>query len=427
MATENFDDLRDWIKYGNADNVSVAGNVLTVKTDGDEGDNVLQGVYSNFQLDSTKDFAIEVEIDVTGPSLNAWYADLHLNFRQQTGPPWSAGDPNWGTAVFCRRSYNSGNGGHVFQSIALEDEVAKTTDTDVNSATSGSFRMIKVGNTITCYYNTGSGWVMQGAYTFTNFNDENAHINLMLNMVNARAASVDFSVLVYSPPEWADYFNGVNGDPPSAAWAETDADNVLDIQGDKLEFDATAITVSQVVASIDAEFTLTGDFSIRVDYTLEQMTSPPSQHYAPIFRLLNLAKSVAFGSIARARSSSWSGGMWAQGTDQSTQLVTLSDAGGQLRLTRVSGVIKGYYNRGLGTGWEWNGNSAGLILDNGETADILVSFYWEQEIGTDVKGTIDNFEIETGTVGFPSDGDGFKAVMGNQGIHSRLFGGLILK
>jgi hypothetical protein len=193
---DDFSNLDNWTKFGIASNVFVSDNVLTVRALSGGADNEIHGCYSKFRLDQSQDYEITVDFTMTAPSTNAFYADMLVNFKEQTGDPYGGA---WDTLVFSRRSYNSGNGGHVWQSLAAEDGSFKTTDTDVNTTMSGKLRQVKIGNDISCYYDAGSGWVLSQTYSFTDFDNEDGHVNFMIskqNAVNVTFELSNFAVVV---------------------------------------------------------------------------------------------------------------------------------------------------------------------------------------------------------------------------------------
>ncbi|MCK5608387.1 hypothetical protein KAR91_41275, partial [Candidatus Pacearchaeota archaeon] len=171
---DDFDelDLDAWTKIGQDANVTITGNKLRCHADNGDVSGERQGVLSNFELNSTQDFDIQVDFEVVagGSGANSWYAELMVSFQGQTGQPTP-----WDTAYLCQRLYFNG---HSFDGVGVEDGVFKTRDSDANSATSGKFRITKSGNTLTTFYDAGSGFVQGRQDTFTDFDGFNAKVGI---------------------------------------------------------------------------------------------------------------------------------------------------------------------------------------------------------------------------------------------------------
>jgi hypothetical protein len=184
-------DTDRWTVIGQGANVTQTGGYLQCTVDSGDVSNERQGILSNFELDSTEDFEVIAEFDIpAGPATNGWYVEMNITFQNELdGQPQT---PAWDTAVIARRGRSTVD---QFQSLAVEDAVWKTMDADNDSTLTGlKFRLKKVGNIITEYYDKGAGWVTQGAYTFTDFDSEHGRVQLhIFNNTSQPTATVRFT------------------------------------------------------------------------------------------------------------------------------------------------------------------------------------------------------------------------------------------
>jgi len=200
-----------------------------------------------------------------------------------------------------------------------------------------------------------------------------------------------------------DPFTGSDGDlpDPSRWYVEANDFDKLQILSNKLNFNGTAIAGTIVTADIRSTYFLkAGNFDTQIDYDITTITAPGSgANYAPRFQLLTKDITLA-GEIGRTRSSTVDR-YYAQGAD--FPFTTISDQAGdttgKLRLTRSSGVIKGFY--WSGSQWEWNNNTSGITLTNSNNEDLWIRIYWEQEAGSDVNANVDNLIVNAGSIVYP--------------------------
>ncbi|HUW67327.1 MAG TPA: hypothetical protein VMW20_04680 [Candidatus Nanoarchaeia archaeon] len=302
--------------------------------------------------------------------------------------------------------------------ISLGEVIA--ADFFASSETEGKLRMTRVSGVIKVWHwHAGNArWEYDGGtegWTVHAGNTNNVYITLNFNCGTGGTLTANMdnftinSGTVVPPHDWADFtgddFTGDDGYAPNLAfWKTTDISNVLQIVSNKLEFDATAISSPQIDALVQSKFQFSGDFDIQLDFTCPTFTEPPGTHYCPLIYIYGVDSETYKGYIGRGRSSS-KDQYWSNGTDVGGAQAGPADASGQLRFTRVSGVLKVFYwDNGQ---WEWDGDSDGRTVDSSFSTDMYFSVYWEQESGEDVAGTIDNVVINSGTVVPPYDWAGF--------------------
>lgn len=210
-----------------------------------------------------------------------------------------------------------------------------------------------------------------------------------------------FNVLTESYPDWnGDSFEGKDGEAPnSEIWDVTDPGGYLIIQNNELNFspNQTGITQAEMIST----FSIRGDFDIRISYTVNSGSNPPSGvSYFPAFYVRN--DRVSPTEAAYVSSGRNSGGLLftSSGTDVAYDDYNHSVTSGKLRMTRINGEVKCFVWNGVQ--WEWDGNTNGRVLINSIDDDMYVRLYYEEENGSTVDTDNDNFEVVQGTVIFPS-------------------------
>ena len=205
----------------------------------------------------------------------------------------------------------------------------------------------------------------------------------------------------YNKSDYEDDFTGTNGDPPNTdKWTETDTDNVMDIQSNKLHFDGEGSGLK--TSSVLSHFLFDGNsaFDIQIDFDLITWTTPSSDDN---YVRLQIGRISGGEYVWMARQ---------QGTGGATNRMRLVGSGGtndsawnwtgttgKFRFTwDGTSVLKAYV--WTGSQWEWNGNTSGYTCSENFAGDeVYIFLYFEQETnGGDVEATFDNFQINSGHV-----------------------------
>jgi hypothetical protein len=203
-----------------------------------------------------------------------------------------------------------------------------------------------------------------------------------------------------SAPQVLDGFEGVDGDGiNSAIWTESieSGGAALSIQDNALEFSpATGTTLTRSVCTLAQVFS--GDFDIQIDFDISDESFPMSgQSYLPGIDIVQSSDDemvARLGAVARSGLPRYA--FWSQGEDEaSANVERTQETGGKLRITRVSGEVAVFYWAAGGSGWEWNGSSAGRVVADNNTNDIKILLSFEQENGTTCACSVDNFTINS--------------------------------
>jgi len=172
------------------------------------------------------------------------------------------------------------------------------------------------------------------------------------------------SIMTTTSTVWYESFNGSDGDPPNPAyWVEHDSGGVMSIQSNKLNFDSSSIFAEH--SWVEGTFLISGDIDITLEYDWDTfMPAVSGDSFAARLLLYKVPAEpttprvvigVYWGAgdpspVFRAHS-------WPDGNIDSIQVAPSS---GKFRITRVGAVWKAYYE--IGSGWEWDGNPAGLTF-----------------------------------------------------------------
>ena len=191
--------------------------------------------------------------------------------------------------------------------------------------------------------------------------------------ISSSSTSSSSSESCYVSP-YSDDFTGTNGDPPNVHnWNPTGSTQYMSIQSNKLNFNSPGDNATYITRAI-SRFDLVGDFDIQIDFDITSLTQPDSStsHLAIFLYQVAGAGGANVANVFRVhQSGAGVNGYDSNGTDSGGfDAYNDNDSTGKLRLTRVSGQIKCFI--WSGSQWEWNGNTAGRVLVNNDTSDIVV-------------------------------------------------------
>jgi len=191
-----------------------------------------------------------------------------------------------------------------------------------------------------------------------------------------------------------DDFTGVNGDPPNTrVWTETDANNYLDIQSNKLNYDTGGAAGSQDITTVDSKFVFTGDFDITIDLLISTWTGLSGSYTYPLlFYIVDGVTEVGYvGKGIRSTTQKVHAG---GGTNQAFTVLTDTTLQNNYRIKRTSGVVVVYVFEN--SRWEWNGSTSSLQVINSNTNDLSVRMKFVTRSGDTLAVNVDDFVISSG-------------------------------
>jgi hypothetical protein len=258
----------------------------------------------------------------------------------------------------------------------------------VTGTSSGKFRITRIANTWTTYYDDGAGWVQDWTYdattdpTTTKIYLSNRHGNTE-PAIEANYDNFKIDNAVYDPAEVDDTFTGTNGDPPDPLKWDTILGVSPTIQSNALEFDT-----SSGVQIVESKYHISGDFDIQTDFNLS--SSPATNSWSLGLRVQvdddnHFSTRIEYDTARNYKKFAENGGAIEGATTEST-----TDTAGQLRITRVDDDFAGYY-------WDagsWNqiGTDQTVSGMSGGTVSIrMTAETWNTN--PTMIGTIDNFQI----------------------------------
>lgn len=193
-----------------------------------------------------------------------------------------------------------------------------------------------------------------------------------------------------------DDFTGTNGDPPNPhRWEEIRNDNdSASIQSNKLNFQASGDNNYKGIYY--SNFTISGDFSIQIDYDITSFTQPTDGNSRAAGLVAYEDGGSKYAIIYRSHTAAAINGYESLSDTIGTDQFTRNDSSGKLRLVRTGSTIVCYYD--TGSQWEWNGNTSGRTLHTNFSGAIYVRLLFEQENNTTMNTNMDNFTVNYGTV-----------------------------
>ena len=195
-----------------------------------------------------------------------------------------------------------------------------------------------------------------------------------------------------------DDFTGNDNDPPnSILWTESDTNNKMSIQSNKLEFDSQESV--DISSSITSNYYLTGDFDLQIDLEILNFGTPSlGAHSSRIY--INDGSNICI-ILAGEKSASPNTYFRCNSTLDTNIDISRSISSTKLRLTRNGSVIKAYY--WSGSQWEWNGNTNGYTFTDTFTGDVFVACVFVQEGSGSTRwnSTFDNYTLNSGTILWP--------------------------
>jgi hypothetical protein len=266
----------------------------------------------------------------------------------------------------------------------------------LTEVTSGKFKFVRTGGHIYAYQDALGSYLNIKNYDF----GEAPPVQIIIEAVSLTPNYptientwdnfvVNSADGIYLPDEIKDDFTGNDGDAPDVMkWTETDPDNVMSIQSNKLHFDGEGS--GNNISMMLSKFELSGNFDVQVDFDLITWDHPTT---APNYVYIRLIDGGTYTYLARQDPE---GGtedrIRLYGNGGTNEIWNWSGTSGKFRFQKTSGGIYAYV--WTGSQWEWNGNTSGKAISESYT-NAKVFFLFEQETGGDVEATLDNFQINS--------------------------------
>lgn len=251
-----------------------------------------------------------------------------------------------------------------------------TTTTD----TSGKFRLVRIGTTITSYYWDGSSWVSQTSHTYSTAPD--LYVDIMSSVTTG--SSTDYydnfklnSGTMYWPQgtfpnrkklavqykgvqeHWVesidDEFTGVSGTPNTAFWDVnvdhwgTGQDATTQILDNKLNISHIGSTPD--TGNVTSKYKLSGDFDVQVT-GLDLSNHASGNDVTAIYMWADINNRAYVNVVGPPSATSWQSNSRIAGTWYGIQSAIRTNDVGGLRLVRTGSTVNCMYQDGATADWQ---------------------------------------------------------------------------
>ena len=218
--------------------------------------------------------------------------------------------------------------------------------------------------------------------------------DLVIDVFDAVTVTDAVDEVACNCPGWDEAFDSLD----NKKWLETDNNNILSIESNKLHWEASGAGDKQ--GYIRSRFVLTGDFDIKLDFDVVSLPIPAaSVNYACAIQV-GEGRSWYAGVRAvigrHAQTIGTINGYFIDGSSDSWTRYTKNDSSGKLRIKRVGSTLTAWEWDSGQNRWEWNGATAGYTFTTVTAADLYIILYAKQESGSTFESNADNFTITSG-------------------------------